>query len=148
MDMENNKHGRTTSVGLPPTPNKTDCHICDAGVCVNDCNENDCESCVGGSCQVCDGDPNHDPNVVTVIATPNPDVNEPNLPASWTLTGGTGTGKLLRTVDRTVAAKTILTCSYGASSKTTTIYVVKVDIIMSGLADANELSPGKYINAN
>ncbi len=74
-------------------------------------------------------DPNHEPNVVTVIATPNPDINEPNdLPACWTLTGGDGTDKLFRTVDRTVTGVTTLTCTCGDSSKTTKIYVVKLEL--------------------
>jgi len=94
---------------------------------------------------ICIVDPNHDPNVITVIATPNPDVNEPNLPACWTLTGGTGTGKLLRTVDRTIAAETELIATCGTSSKTTTIYVADVNMDMSGVVDANEENPGGYI---
>jgi hypothetical protein len=212
------------------------CQSCDAGVCVNDCNENDCEECINGNCvtidvnsvtvdansvcvgcnvtftvitdpcgyeddvewsapggdpnsgtgetfttswdttgthtataflcdsndsndvtvvevaslepndpnvtyteiddddedpntrsfAICIADPNHDPNVVTVIATPNPDVNEPNLPTCWTLTGGTGTSKLTRTVDRTTAGVTTITCECNTSSKTTKIYVVEV----------------------
>jgi len=96
---------------------------------------------------VCIVDPNDDPNVVTVIATPNPDVNEEDLPDSWSFTGGTDVNDFVHTVDRTVAAKTVLTCSCGTSSKTTTIYVVEVDIDI-GLSDANELNPGKYINVN
>jgi hypothetical protein len=88
---------------------------------------------------------NNIPNISifpSVIATPNPDVNEPNLPASWMLTGGTGTGELLRTVDRTIAAKTVLTCSCGTSSKTTTIYVAEVDRDISGVVNANKENPG------
>jgi hypothetical protein len=73
-------------------------------------------------------DPNHEPNIITVIATPNPDVNEADLPACWTLTGGTGTGKLLRTVDRTTTGVTTITCECNTSSKTTKIYVVEVEL--------------------
>ena|GEM_PF-1996334 len=93
-------------------------------------------------------DPNTSPNYVTVTATPNPgDVPEANLPPGWTLTGGTGTDKLTRTVSRTSAAKTVITCTSGCSTKTTRIYVVNVDII-AGLSEPNELKPGMYINVN
>ena len=81
-----------------------------------------------------DGDPNTtsyavciaDTGVVTVTATPDPSVSEENLPACWTLTGGTGSGKLSRTVDKTTAGVTTITCSCNTSSKTTKIYVVEV----------------------
>ena len=66
--------------------------------------------------------------VVTVTATPNPSIAEENLPDSWSLTGGTGSGDLERTVDMTTYGETELSCSCGDSSKTTTIYVVKGDI--------------------
>ena len=85
---------------------------------------------------VCIVDPNHDPNVVTVIATPNPDVNEEDLPDSWSFTGGTDVNDFVHTVDRTTAAKTVLTCSCGTSSKTTTIYVLKLEIL-------NPVNPNK-----
>jgi len=86
---------------------------------------------------VCIVDPNHDPNVITVVATPNPDVNEPNLPACWTLTGGDGTGKLLRTVDRTTTGVTTISCECNPSSKTTKIYVVKPEIVSVDANDPN-----------
>ncbi|MCK4787229.1 MAG: hypothetical protein KAV87_25945 [Desulfobacteraceae bacterium] len=95
---------------------------------------------------VCIVDPNHDPNVITVIATPDPDVNEPNLPACWSLSGS-GTSKLERAVDKTTVGATTITCTCNTSSKTTTIYVVQVDV-NAGLSEPNELDPGKYINVN
>lgn len=67
--------------------------------------------------------------VVTVTATPNPSVAETDLPACWTLTGGTGSGKLTRTVDKTTWGHTEITCSAGSSAKTTTIYVVKTQVM-------------------
>ncbi len=92
-----------------------------------------------------DGDNNNDTKtfvvskaatgVVTVTATPNPNISEPNLPAGcageWTLTSpeGTGTGKLQRTVSKTTAGTTTLTCTCGTSSKTTKIAVIEVEKI-------------------
>jgi len=71
-----------------------------------------------------------DTGVVTVTATPNPSVSEGNLPACWTLTGGTGSGKLSRTVDRTTSGITTITCTAGSSSKTTKVYVVEVQSLL------------------
>ncbi len=87
-----------------------------------------------------DGDNNNDTKTfvvskaasgeVTVTATPNPNISEANLPVGcageWTLSGGTGTGKLQRTVSKTTAGTTTLTCTCGTSSKTTKIIVVEV----------------------
>ena len=69
--------------------------------------------------------------VVTVTATPDPNVSEENLPGygytwGWTLEGGTGTSLLSRTVDKTTAGVTTITCTCGSSSKTTKIYVVEL----------------------
>jgi hypothetical protein len=83
-----------------------------------------------------DGDPNTKLFVVcvvpptpsstlTVTATPNPSVAEANLPDCWTLTGGTGTGKLSRTVSKNSAGETIITCTCNDSEKETTIWVVR-----------------------
>ena len=90
-----------------------------------------------------DGDPNtklfvvcivppSPPSTLTVTATPNPSVAEEDLPDCWTLTGGTG--KLTRTVDKTTAGTTVITCTAGSSSKTTTIYIFKVESI-TGLGE-------------
>lgn len=81
---------------------------------------------------VCVVDPNYDPNIVTVTATPNPNVSEEDLPDCWTLEGGTGTSKLFRTVDRTTPGVTTIKCTCSPSSKTTKIYVVKVEITALG----------------
>ena len=70
-----------------------------------------------------------DSGAVTVTATPNPGVAEASLPASWTLTGGTGTGKLSRTVDKTIPGTTTITCTAGTTSKTIKIMVVGVGSI-------------------
>jgi hypothetical protein len=93
-----------------------------------------------------------DAGVVTVRATPDPNVPEQCLPGypytwGWKLEGGIGTSRLTRTVDRTTPAKTVLICTCGSSSKTTRIYVVKVDVDI-GLSEIDEINPGKYINVN
>jgi hypothetical protein len=77
------------------------------------------------------------PGVVTVTATPDPNVPEQCLPGygytwGWTLTGGIGTSRLTRTVDRTTPGVTTITCVCGSSFKQTKIYVVKVEIIELG----------------
>ncbi|MEA2013624.1 MAG: hypothetical protein U9O87_11220 [Verrucomicrobiota bacterium] len=64
-------------------------------------------------------------DIVTITATPNPLIAEADLPASWTLTGGTGTNKLVRTISQTTPEKYVFTCTFGASSKTTTVYILK-----------------------
>jgi len=86
--------------------------------------------------EVDDGDQNPDtrlfylsitvgtPVDVTVRAEPSPNLSEDLLPPTWSLSGGTGTGKLTRTFSSGAANKIVLTCSCGGSSKTTTIYVV------------------------
>lgn len=63
-------------------------------------------------------------NVVTVTATPSPNIPESKLPQSWSLTGGDGTSKLTRTIDCSTPSKTIIICSCGESAKTATVYVV------------------------
>ena len=83
-------------------------------------------------------DANGDPNIVTVTATPNPDVNEEDLPDSWSFIGGTEVNDFVHTVDRTTAAKTVFTCTCGTSSKTATIYVMDANIVQpKGSKDAN-----------
>ena len=67
-----------------------------------------------------------DSGAVTVTATPNPGVAEEDLPGCWSLTGGTGTGKLSRTVDKTASGVTTITCTAGTSSKTTKVYVLEM----------------------
>ena len=71
-----------------------------------------------------------DSGVVTVTATPNPDVPEQNLPDCWSLTGGMGTSLLSRTVDKTktTVGATTITCTCGSSSKTTKIYVYRAKL--------------------
>ncbi len=64
--------------------------------------------------------------VITVTAIPNPPLPEASLPASWSLTGGTGTGKLQRTVNRTQESE--LTCTCGTSSKTLKIIPFTVEV--------------------
>ena len=62
---------------------------------------------------------------VTVTATPDPSVAEADLPACWSLTGGTGTGKLDRTVSKMAPATTTITATAGVSQKTTKIVVAQ-----------------------
>jgi hypothetical protein len=91
--------------------------------------------------------------VVTVTATPDPNVSEENLPGygytwGWTLEGGTGTSLLSRTVDKTTAGATTITCTCGSSSKTTKIYVVDVDLEKLSAGNSPDLEPGRIcINA-
>ena len=78
-------------------------------------------------------------DVVTVTAIPNPSISEANLPTCWIydVTEGmaSGSGKLERRIDRTIASKTILNCSCcGANGKVTTVYVV--DCRFTAYADA------------
>jgi len=89
-----------------------------------------------------------DSGAVTVTATPNPGVAEANLPGSWTLTGGTGTGKLSRTVDKTIPGTTTITCTAGTSSKTIKIVVVEVDLDMAGVDESDEESIGAFLAKN
>ena len=63
---------------------------------------------------------------LTVNAVPDPNVDESDLPDSWELEGGTGTGKLTRDVDISEAGLQTVTASCGMSSKTVKIYVVEV----------------------
>jgi len=94
-----------------------------------------------------DGDPDTksfvvciaDEGVVTVTATPNPSVSEENLPDCWSLTGGTGDSLLIRTVDKTTPAKTVITCTCNTSSKQTTIYVYEAKLELH--ADEGEWWP-------
>lgn len=75
--------------------------------------------------------------VVTVNATPNPDVADAMLlPDSWTLTGGSGAGKLSRTIDRTTPGIYTLTCTCGTSEKKTKVIVFKAELAFqtSGMA--------------
>ncbi|MBU4261860.1 MAG: hypothetical protein KKC76_08285 [Proteobacteria bacterium] len=61
---------------------------------------------------------------VTVVATPKPVVAEADLPGCWSLTGGNGSGKLSRTVDRTSPVQKTLTATAGSSTKSTEIIVL------------------------
>jgi len=62
---------------------------------------------------------------VTVTATPKPIMAEAHLPACWSLTGGTGSGKLMRTVTKTTAAKTSIKAKAGTSKKDLDVVVAK-----------------------
>ena len=65
---------------------------------------------------------------LTVEATPSRTIQEADLPNEWTLTGGTGTGKLSRTVSLATPGKFVLKCQCGESQKETTIYVVNIQV--------------------
>jgi hypothetical protein len=75
--------------------------------------------------------------LVIVTATPSPSLTEDRLPGCWTLDGGTGNGKLQRTIDRTMASKTVLVCQCGSSARTTTVFVVSC--LWSALADDTDM---------
>lgn len=79
---------------------------------------------------------------LTITAVPEPRLDEAELPAEWTLTGGSGTSKLVRTISKSSTSKTTLTCTCGSSSKTTTIYVYKAELYL--YADAGDWSTDKY----
>lgn len=67
---------------------------------------------------------------VTVTATLNPEIEEADLPSGWTINGGTGEGKLERTVSTASASKTELTFNCGCtdSGLETTVYVYDAKI--------------------
>jgi len=63
----------------------------------------------------------------TVTASCSPTVDENDLPGCWSLSGGTGSGKLERAVDLSTAGTTVITAAAGDDSqKTLTITVVEV----------------------
>ncbi|MDY0176507.1 MAG: hypothetical protein RBT25_06370 [Lentisphaeria bacterium] len=73
------------------------------------------------------------------------------------MTGGTGTGKLSRTIDRTKPDIYTLTCTCGASQKKTKVIVAKVDLdvdsnndgIINDIDDSLETNaPGKLVYLN
>jgi len=68
------------------------------------------------------------PGFLTITATPFPMVDEVNLPSGWTLTGGSGAGKLSRTIDTTSKGTHEVTCVCGSTSKKLTIKVVDLKI--------------------
>lgn len=74
--------------------------------------------------------PIDDAGQISVSAYTEPVIDGTDLPVEWTLDGGIGTSKLLRTVDLTVAGTTTITCICGVYSETVTIYVVKVSSLM------------------
>ena len=66
---------------------------------------------------------------VTITATPNQTVPESDLPSCWQLTGGTGSGGLSRTIDKSTVGGTTITCTDGINTKQVKIYVVAVSVI-------------------
>jgi hypothetical protein len=73
---------------------------------------------------------------VTVTATPNPIMAEAHLPACWSLTGGTGSGKLMRTVTKTTAAKTSIKAKAGTSKKDLDVVVAHAKFKRAPTEDA------------
>jgi hypothetical protein len=76
----------------------------------------------------------HPVEPVTVRATLAPSLSESQLPAGWTLQGGTGAAQLTRTVDRTVSAgasrtEFTFTCDGTDSGLKTTVYVIRAGLI-------------------
>lgn len=60
---------------------------------------------------------------VTITASPCPQMDETNLPACWQLTGGIGTNRLWRQVDRRQLGTNTITASAGCSSNKVVIIV-------------------------
>ena len=85
--------------------------------------------------------------VVTVTARAQPPVPESQLPACWSLTGGDGTSKLVRTVAKTNAAITKITVSAGNVSSNLWIGIARLDLD-AGKNETDEENPGVYISAN
>lgn len=69
--------------------------------------------------------------VVTVTASPAPaDVSEAELPGCWQLTGGSGNGKLVRTVDRSTLGETVVKLSCGGRTETRRIIVFNASVTL------------------
>lgn len=66
--------------------------------------------------------------VVTITATPTPNLAGPYLPGCWSLTGGAVSNKLVTTVDKIIPGVTTVIAASGVSSKTNTIVVVKLSL--------------------
>lgn len=75
------------------------------------------------TCVVCPVPTNSPDPYLTVCASPCPGLEETNLPACWQLTGGQGTNRLCRQVDRRQLGTTTITATAGCSSKTVVIMV-------------------------
>lgn len=79
---------------------------------------------------------------IVVDAVPNvPNITmSSQLPNCWTLTGGTGTSRLYRTIDRSTEGSYTLVATAGTSQKTTKIYVSKlIDIVFKRADEATSL---------
>ena len=62
--------------------------------------------------------------VVTVTATPNPNMSPDDLPDCWSMSGGTEVSKTVHTVPKSVACLTPIIASAGTSSRTVVVAVV------------------------
>ena len=84
-----------------------------------------------------DGDDNPDTRVfmvdkassgdVTVYVLIDPVVPEAKLPVCWSLTGGSGSSKLFRTISKTATGEYVIQATCGGVEKTATIYVVECE---------------------
>ena len=72
---------------------------------------------------------------VTVTAAPNPKVTEANLPVCWSMTGGTGSGQLSRTVSLTSTGSTTISVTTCGTSNASTIIDVSADTDSDGMPD-------------
>jgi hypothetical protein len=63
--------------------------------------------------------------VVTVTATPNPNLPPANLPGCWQMTGGTEVSKTVHTVPKSIPDITTIAVTAGTSTKTVVVAVVK-----------------------
>lgn len=114
-----------------------------------------------------DGDNDEDTRVFTfacqretslvIRAQPYPPLPAEELPAEWELTGGEGSGIILRTVDLVTPAVHSLAASCGVSDKTTQVIIHKVDLQVDsnndGKIDAaddvvEDNSPGRLLMVN
>lgn len=76
---------------------------------------------------------------VTVTASPCPEMHETNLPACWQLTGGIGTNRLWRQVDRRQLGTNTLTAAAECSSNT--VVIIVADTVPPTISGATGLPP-------
>lgn len=76
---------------------------------------------------------------ITVKATSTPQLLENELPSGWTMSGGNGTGKLERKIDKTASGTTTITCACGTSKKTITFQVFDVRVMSVGFTADHDI---------
>lgn len=90
------------------------------------------------------------PSWPAVFDDPGSDPNDPNAyaPSGWSFTGGSGSGKYEQTVSITSSGTTTLTATCGTSEKVFKIFVIDVDLDMSGVSDLYEETVGGFVAVN